>query len=397
MNEKQKMFFCELKRIAGEKTELSDVEMKKVAERLNTRVPWKLITPHETQKDIFDCAPIFEHVASDFKSYVPPAMPVRAPSVKAPAWQAPVATPVQEKTVSIGEVKADAPEGFYIPHTNPAFVQYGSMARVKKIINSRMFCPVYIFGETGLGKSLSVCQLSSKKKREVIRIAVNAHTNEEDFIGGFRLVDGETVWQDGPLVLAMKRGAILLIDEMTSLNPAYAFCLFGPLEGEPLIIKKTNKIVEPQPGFNIIATDNTRGSGSVNGRHVGVNVQNEALLDRFLVAVEYNYPTANQELSMLRHFSTDETVMKDLVKWANIIRNSYKDGAIDVTISPRRLISIMKINMVFNNLTESIESSISRYEEDTKEALLDFFQKIVHDPNYSNDDIFTETANESLT
>jgi MoxR-like ATPase len=264
------------------------------------------------------------------------------------------------------------------------------MSVTNKIIRSGKFCPIFIFGETGLGKSFSVNQLAARANREVIRINVNAQTCEEDFIGGFRLINGETVWQDGPLVIAMKRGAILLIDEVTALNPAYAFMLFTALEGEPVYIKKINKIVTPVDGFTVIATDNTKGYGTSSGKYVGVNVQNEAFLDRFTIAVEYDYPTPAQEFRMLSSFGNDEKIMKELIKWANFVRATYKEGAIDVTISPRRLINIMRINEIFGDLRTSIAHSIARFDADVVESLLDFLDKIVSDPNYSSNDEFNE-------
>jgi cobaltochelatase CobS len=194
----------------------------------------------------------------------------------------------------------------------------------------------------------------------------------------------------------MKRGAILLIDELSALNPAYAFCLFSALEGESVYIKKINRIVSPAEGFNIIATDNTRGSGTSSGRWVGVNVQNEALLDRFIVSLEYDYPSPSQELRILSGIGEDKNTMIELIKWANFVRKTYKEGAIEVTISPRRLVGIMQINDIFSNLQTSISHSIARFEPDVKESLIDFFNKIMTDPNYSDNDAFTDEMEDAI-
>jgi len=394
MTDKQKGFFSLLKERVADPKKVTDIEIKDVAAHTGVRAPWKCITPYTVEKDVFDCTVLFDEVAGIVSQYK------AQPFAKAPAQkrekkiknQVPVSEYVKTSVVDSLEknVEEMISADYFVPVINETFVPFGSMSTTTKVIKSGKFCPMFIFGETGLGKSFSVSQIAARAKREVIRINVTAQTCEEDLIGGFRLIDGETVWQDGPLVIAMKRGAILLIDEVTALNPAYAFMLFTALEGEPIYVKKINKIVAPAPGFNIIATDNTRGYGTSSGRYVGVNVQNEAFLDRFTIAVEYNYPSPTQELKIISSFGTDTKIMQELIKWANFVRNTYNEGAIDVTISPRRLIKIMVINDIFCDLKQSIRHSIARFESDVVESLLDFFDKIVSDPNYSSDDFTLE-------
>lgn len=401
LTEKQQIFFSSLKNFAIDPSKVDHSEMKRVSAELDIRCPWSLVMPYEVTKNVFDCSDIFkvlEGQVVNFKEIISIEKKHKEskeiiekiinPDVKKAEEQVQEIVQELNEKYKLSLVNEDSPEGYYIPKINNSFVPFGGMPVTQKIIKSGKFCPVYIFGETGLGKSLSVMQISSRLGKEVLRINVNAQTCEEDLIGSFRLINGETVWQDGPLVIAMKRGSILLIDEVTALNPAYAFMLFTALEGEPIYLKKINKIVEPAPGFNIIATDNTKGYGTSSGRYVGVNVQNEAFLDRFTIAIEYDYPKATEELKILKSFGDDETIMKELIKWANFVRSTYKEGAIDVTISPRRLVNIMKINEIFCDLKTSIKYSISRFEEDVIESLLDFFDKIVSDPNYSQDDPF---------
>ncbi len=303
---------------------------------------------------------------------------------EAPKTNSEVVEDTRGEAKTVRNISDAAGVGHFIPALNAKFVPYGPMGDVKKIIKSQQFLPTYIFGETGLAKSLSVSQLSAQTGREVLRINVNVTTDEEDFIGSFRLIDGETVFQKGVLINAMERGAILLIDELSALNPAHAFSLFAALEGEPVFIKKTNEIVTPRAGFNIIATDNTKGKGSTTGQYVGVNVQNNAFLDRFLVAVEYVHPTPGQELKILNLVHAHSESNMDLIKWANVVRSSHKEGIIDESMSTRRLCSILQVNAIFGNMKKAIEMSIARYEGETKSVLLDLFEKVVADPEYGN-------------
>lgn len=290
--------------------------------------------------------------------------------------------PTAEPATTVTPTTTDAPWGFYIPSRDERFMPFGAAKTLEKIVRSRAFLPTYIFGDTGIAKSLSVVQACAKNKRELIRLNVNAHTCEEDFVGGFRLVDGETVFQAGPLVLAMKRGAILLVDEISAMNPANAFCLFSVLDSGELYIKKTNEKVVAADGFNIIVTDNTRGKGSSTGRFVGTSVQNDAMLDRFLVTLQYDYPTPVQELKILNLVADNPELNENLIKWANIVRESFRSGIIDENVSVRKLVSILKINEVFNDIRTSIGLALARYEEETKAAMLDLFDKVVADPLY---------------
>lgn len=275
--------------------------------------------------------------------------------------------------------------GYYVPAKDKKFISFGPMEYLEKIIANNVFLPVYIYGDTGIAKSMSVVQACAKSNRELFRINVNINTDEEDFIGGFRLENGRTVWQDGPLVAAMKRGAILLVDEISALNPANAFALFSVLEGNELYIKKTNERVTPAQGFNVIVTDNTRGKGSMTGRFVGTNVQNDALLDRFVVTLEYTYPTPAQELKILNGVdNSNKSMNKDLIKWASIVRTSFADGIIDETISVRKLVSILEINKVFGDIKTSINLALNRYEEETRKSIIDLFNKVVADPLYAS-------------
>lgn len=291
----------------------------------------------------------------------------------------------------IASVAASAPAvpeqaiGYYVPMKDKNFVSFGPMQYLEKIIANNVFLPTYIYGDTGIAKSMSVVQACARTGRELFRVNVNINTDEEDFIGGFRLESGRTVWQDGPLVAAMKRGAILLIDEISALNPANAFALFSVLEGNELYIKKTNERVVPANGFNVIVTDNTRGKGSMTGRFVGTNVQNDALLDRFVVSLEYTYPTPAQELKILNGVdNSNKELNRNLIKWASIVRTSFADGIVDETISVRKLVSILEINKVFQDIVVSINLALNRYEEETRKSIIDLFNKVVADPLFAS-------------
>ena len=321
---------------------------------------------------------------------VPSSAPVRravsAPEVPVVEEEANDASPapVVPKSISRREsMGCSEPIGFYIPSKSKTFVSFGPMKQLETIVASEAFLPTYIYGDTGIAKSMSVVQAAARNKRELFRVNVNINTDEEDFVGGFRLVDGETVFQKGPLVLAMERGALLLIDEISALSPSNAFCLFSVLEGNELYIKKTNERIRPAKGFNIIVTDNTKGKGSLTGRFVGTNVQNDALLDRFVVSLEYGYPSASQELRILNAVdNSNEELNRNLIKWANMVRKSFADGLVDENVSVRKLVSILDINRVFNDIKTSINLALNRFEENTKAAILDLFDKVVVDPTY---------------
>ena len=227
-----------------------------------------------------------------------------------------------------------------IPQKDDSFVKFGNFGDVKKIIESRVFYPSFITGLSGNGKTFSVEQACAQLGRELIRVNITIETDEDDLIGGFRLVNGETVWHNGPVIEALERGAILLLDEI-DLASNKILCLQSVLEGKGVFLKKIGKFVQPTPGFNVIATANTKGKGSDDGRFIGTNVLNEAFLERFPVTFEQEYPTAAIETKILNKLCADENFCKRLADWADIIRKTFYDGGIEEIISTRRLVCLL--------------------------------------------------------
>ena len=242
-------------------------------------------------------------------------------------YQAPPALPVIEQNL--------------IPQKDDSFVKFGNFGDIKKIIESRVFYPTFITGLSGNGKTFSVEQACAQLGRELIRVNITIETDEDDLIGGFRLVNGETVWHNGPVIEALERGAILLLDEV-DLASNKILCLQSILEGNGVFLKKIGKFVRPSAGFNVIATANTKGKGSDDGRFIGTNVLNEAFLERFPVTFEQEYPSAAIETKILNKLCADENFCKRLSDWADIIRKTFYDGGIEEIISTRRLVHIVK-------------------------------------------------------
>ena len=245
---------------------------------------------------------------------------------------------------------------------------------MKKIINSGIFYPVFITGLSGNGKTFSVEQACAALNKEIIRVNITIETDEDDLIGGFRLVDGETVWHNGPVVEALQRGAVLLLDEI-DLASNKIMCLQSILEGKGVYLKKTGRTVHPAPGFNIIATANTKGKGSDDGRFIGTNVLNEAFLERFALTFEQEYPTPKVETKILERLCskvgvTDEEFCAKLADWADVIRKTFNDGGIDEVISTRRLSHIVRAYAIFGDRLKAIKVCTNRFDEETKQSFI---------------------------
>jgi AAA domain (dynein-related subfamily)/CbbQ/NirQ/NorQ C-terminal len=269
------------------------------------------------------------------------------------------------------------------PSTDPNFVPFGDYRIIFNLVKSGSFFPVYISGESGNGKTKMVYEACAKAKRELIRANITEVTDEDDLIGGFRLQDGNTVWQDGPAIEAMKRGAVLLLDEINLGSPKI-MCLQPILEGNPIYVKKTNELVHPAPGFTVIATSNTKGKGSIDGRYIGSNILNEAFLDRFAITIEHDYPPKAAESKILQQIlqkenTSDPDVLDfcaKLVEWAAAIRATFKEGAIDEVITTRRLIHIMNFYVFGNkNRMKAIDYCISRFDDEIKASFRSLYQK----------------------
>ena len=270
-------------------------------------------------------------------------------------YQAPPAMPAVEQNL--------------IPAKDDTFVSFGNFADIKKIIKSGLFYPTFITGLSGNGKTFSVEQACSQTKRELIRVNITIETDEDDLIGGFRLVNGETVWHNGPVTEALQRGAILLLDEI-DLASNKILCLQSILEGKGVFLKKIGKFITPAEGFNVFATANTKGKGSEDGRFIGTNVLNEAFLERFPVTFEQSYPATAVEQKILMAHCDDTEFCKRLCDWADIIRKTFYDGGIEEIISTRRLVHIVRAYSIFNDKAKANQVCVNRFDDETKQAFL---------------------------
>ena len=268
-----------------------------------------------------------------------------------------------------------------IPDKDSTFVKFGNFADIKKIIASNLFYPTFITGLSGNGKTFSVEQACAQLNRELIRVNITIETDEDDLIGGFRLVNGETVWHNGPVIEALERGAVLLLDEI-DLASNKILCLQSVLEGKGIFLKKIGRFMKPTPGFNIIATANTKGKGSDDGRFIGTNVLNEAFLERFCVTFEQPYPPVSVEISILNSIAQQLNLVevddfcKRLADWADVIRKTFYDGGIDEIISTRRLVHIIRAYSIFKDKAKAIQVCVNRFDDETKTAFMELYDKI---------------------
>ena len=267
-----------------------------------------------------------------------------------------------------------------VPEKDPLYVPFGNFNDVYSIIKSGRYYPAFITGLSGNGKTFMVEQACAKAKREFFRVNITVETDEDDLLGHYALIDGNTVWQDGPVVKAMERGAILLLDEI-DLASSKIMCLQPVLEGKGVFLKKVNRFVSPSVGFNVLATANTKGKGSEDGRFIGTNILNEAFLERFPITIEQAYPSMATERKILDKVfaSLDISEYGDfaekLVTWADIIRKTFYEGGIDEIIATRRLVHIVNAYGIFGDRKKAIEMCIARFDEDTKTSFLDLYSK----------------------
>ena len=286
------------------------------------------------------------------------------------------------KTVSKSKTvqKTPAVSVSLIPQSDPQYVSWGHFKDIKTIISSKIFYPVFVTGLSGNGKTSMIHEVCAKLKRDLVRVNITVETDEDDLLGGFRLVDGETVWQDGPIINAMRRGSIALVDEI-DLASHKIMCLQPVLEGKPIYLKKINEVVYPEPGFNVIATANTKGKGSDDGRFIGTNILNEAFLDRFSATFYQEYPSTKMETKILKkqfamYEIEDDDFVDKLVRWADVIRRSFKEGAVDDIVTTRRLIDVTKSYSIFNDKLKAVAMCLERFDDETKESFTDLYTKI---------------------
>ena len=298
--------------------------------------------------------------------------------VKRGVWDLTVAEAKQqlEKTVSLvaTEVKD------LVPAKDSHFVPFGNFNDLKKVITSKIFYPIFITGLSGNGKTFGVEQACAQAKRDLIRVNITVETDEDDLIGGFRLVDGNTVWHNGPVIEALERGSVLLLDEI-DLASNKILCLQSILEGNGVFLKKVGRYVRPKDGFTVVATANTKGKGSEDGRFIGTNVLNEAFLERFPLTFEQEYPNPKTEIKMLNNYCKeldccDDKYIANLTTWAEIIRKTFKDGGVDEVISTRRLVHIIRAYAIFSDRVKAIKVCLNRFDDETKQSFLELYDKI---------------------
>lgn len=282
------------------------------------------------------------------------------------------------------ELKVKTLADSFIPERDETYVPFGFFNDLRGILQSGIFYPVYITGLSGNGKTLMVDQVCAEIGRELIRVNITKETDETDLIGSYELIDGNTVWRDGPVLVAMKRGAVLLLDE-TDYGSERLLCLQPVLEGKGYFNKKRGEFISPAHGFNICATANTKGKGSDDGRFIGANVLNEAFLERFAITVEQEYPAIATEIKILENLFKQlkagpelraKEFSKHLAKWGELIRKTQADGGVDEVISTRRLTHIAKAFVMFRNKRKAIELCLNRFDDEVKTTYLDFYTKI---------------------
>ncbi len=306
--------------------------------------------------------------------------------VKRGVWDLTVAEAKQqlEKTVSLvaTEVKS------LIPEKDNHFVPFGNFGDLKKVLSSKVFYPIFITGLSGNGKTFGVEQACAQAKRDLIRVNITVETDEDDLIGGFRLVDGNTVWHNGPVIEALERGSVLLLDEI-DLASNKILCLQSILEGNGVFLKKVGRYVRPAEGFTVVATANTKGKGSEDGRFIGTNVLNEAFLERFPITLEQEYPAAKTEIRMLNNYCKeldccDDKYIANLTTWAEIIRKTFNDGGTDEVISTRRLVHIIRAYAIFSDRVKAIKVCLNRFDDETKQSFLELYDKIDNEVDIEN-------------
>ena len=305
-------------------------------------------------------------------------LPSEGDNVAAPVTV--TAAPASAEATMVNLVATNMEKQNLIPGKFDGFVPWGNFSLIEKVVKSGMFYPIFVTGLSGNGKTLMIEQVCAKLNKELIRVNITIETDEDDLLGGFRLVNGETKFMPGPVIEAMERGCTLLLDEC-DLGSNKLLCLQPVLEGQGVYLKKINKWVTPKAGFNVMATANTKGKGSEDGRFIGTNILNEAFLERFAITMEQPYASVATEtkiinLAMKKYGAEDEGFAKNLVTWADVIRKTFYDGGVDEVISTRRLDHIVKAFAIFGDKMQAIELCVARFDEDTKVSFLDLYTKI---------------------
>ena len=356
-------FIATVKSTFGEQTVLSKEDLEKL-DYVPYWVKSKKYPFTNDSKTAFDLTPLL-NVSTPVQ---PRAIPVSTPSSN---------MPVAAQTESINIIEDNVK---IIPEKMSNYVPFGHFKDVKNIIKSKIFFPVFVTGLSGNGKTLMIEQVCAQLKRELFRVNITIETDEDDLMGGHTLQNGNITFREGPVIKAMRKGAVLLLDEV-DLGSNKLMCLQSVLEGKGYLIKKTGEWVQPAPGFTILATANTKGQGSDDGKFIGTQIMNEAMLERFAITMQQEYPAVTVEKKILKKEmeltgSVDEEFCDKLVDWADVIRKTYYEGAIDDVITTRRLVHIVNAFRMFDDKLKSIEMCISRFDEDTRNAVLDLYTKV---------------------
>ena len=370
------VFMSAIKSMYGDIDVISRSQVVAVAEKLGTKLPAWLtndtsIRVGRGMYSLKGAVPVT--IAKAEKSKVAKPVKAAAPAV---IPSVPVANDAEMMIANLSTNEVSL-----VPAKAKGYVPFGHYNDIRSIIASNKFYPVYVTGLSGNGKTMMVEQVSAALGRECVRVNITIETDEDDLIGGFRLIDGKTVWQNGPVIVAMERGATLLLDEV-DLGSNKLMCLQPILEGKPVYLKKINRVVHPAPGFNVIATANTKGKGSDDGRFIGTNVMNEAFLERFSITLEQEYPAQKVEAKILNNVLAasnieDKEFVEKLVMWADVIRKSFYEGAVTEVISTRRLVHICEAFAIFGqDRTKAIQLCLNRFDVDTKTAFLDLYGKL---------------------
>ena len=365
LNAKQQEYVDHAKKMFGKST-LSVVELKKANKKFGCKyAPQWLIKnkDYKVGKSLFKL-PVEGDVVKN-----------ETPNKEAEKILTPVSETKKEAAYIVSSLT-----GNIVPKKDPIFVSFGNYPDIKSIVKSNRFYPVFITGLSGNGKTMGVTQACAEAKRELIRVNITIETDEDDLLGGYRLKDGQTVWQNGPVIEAMERGALLLLDEV-DLASNKIMCLQPILEGSGVFVKKINKFIKPQSGFTVIATANTKGQGSEDGKFIGTNVLNEAFLERFPITFEQSYPTMKIEKKILTNTlkaagKTDDKFVDKLTTWADVIRKTYFDGGVDEIISTRRLVHITQAFAIFDNKMKAIQMCTNRFDDDTKNSFVELYTKV---------------------
>ena len=332
------------------------------------------------------------NLTSMFGGQVAQAQPIEQ------AQQAPLAVVETQAPQVLVQAKLAVEVDDLIPGKDATFVPFGFYKDLKTVLSTSMFYPIFISGLSGNGKTTMVEQVCANLKREAIRVNISIETDEDDLIGGNTLVDGNVVYREGPVLTAMKRGAVLILDEVDR-GSNKLMCLQAILEGKPYFNKKTGETVTPAPGFNLVATANTKGRGSDDGKFISANILDEAFLERFAITVEQEYPTMATEKKIIvkkmeKVNNVDQDFATHLVTWSDVIRKTYYEGAIDELISTRRLEHIVNAFAVFKDKQKAVQLCVNRFDEDTKEAFIDLYAKV--DPTVELEQQMEENAEQEI-